>query len=360
MTYGLPTGTNISYGATGFPQWVYDLGAAFGLQASTYPGHQEGDRAEVGYAPNPNRLNRGIDWTGTTKRMQRFAEYLLSIRGNLEQIIWENPDTGRRIGVAGGDDVSTTDYFESDYQDHQTHVHTRQSAPIPLPQEDTVLQRPDFNEYPMWSPNNQDRNGTKVDLFLLHTQEGPGNADSLARFLCNPASQVSYHYTVSQDPRDNGVTVVDVVDTDRSSWSVLSANNRSISLCFAGSSVNWTREQWMAQSKAIDAAAYLAVQDCRKYGIPLTVIAPPYTAGRAGISDHAYITRILGDGTHSDVGPNFPWTYFAQKVAEYSGTAKPPEPPAPPPAPGAVWPKTASDRELLEDIWRKLSLLTKG
>ena len=100
--------------------------------------------------------------------------------------------------------------------------------------------RPDFNEYAVWSSSNQDRVGTKIDLFLLHTQEGPGNADSLARFLANPANQVSYHHTVSEDPRDHGVTVCDVVDTDDASWSVLSANNRSINLCFAGSSASWT------------------------------------------------------------------------------------------------------------------------
>ena len=224
--------------------------------------------------------------------------------------------------------------------------------------------KPDFNEYPVWSPSSQARYGVKVDLFLLHTQEGPGNASSLAQFLGNPANGVSYHYTVSQDPGDGGVTVIDVVDTDQASWSVLSANNRAINLCFAGSSVNWTREQWMAQSGAIDAAAWIAVQDCRKYGIPLTVIAPPYTAGRAGISDHAYVTRVLGDGTHSDVGPNFPWSYFAQKVAEYAAPATPapvvtvpPKPPAPkPPAPPApprpfVYPP---DNVLLREIWEQL------
>lgn len=226
-----------------------------------------------------------------------------------------------------------------------------------------VVGRPDFNEYPVWSPNNQSRNGSKVDLFLLHTQEGPGNADSLARFLANPANQVSYHYTVSQDPRDNGVTVCDVVDTDLASWSVLSANNRSINLCFAGSSVKWTREQWMAQSKALDAAAWLAVQDCKKYGIPTLVIAPPYTAGRAGISDHNYVTTVLRDGSHSDVGPNFPWTYFSQKVAEYS-TGTTPAPVAPPapakPKPAAKqYPRDYTDRELLEDIWQRIFKLSK-
>ncbi len=116
---------------------------------------------------------------------------------------------------------------------------------------------PSFNEYAVWSPSNQSRGGTRVDLFLLHTQEGPGNADSLAHYLANPANQVSYHYTVSEDYNDHGVTVCDVVDTNQASWSVLSANNRSINLCFAGSSSSWSRSQWLAQSKAIDVAAYI-------------------------------------------------------------------------------------------------------
>lgn len=354
MTYGLPTGTNINYGAAGFPEWVYELGNAFGVKASTYPGHQEGERAEKGFAPNPQRLNRGIDFAGPIDRMQALADYLLTIRGSLEQVIWENSQTGRRVGVAGGDDVSSTGYYASDMAGHRDHVHVRTSQPIPLPQEAKL--RPDFNEYPMWSSNSQSRNGTKIDLFLLHTQEGAGNADSLARFL-RPPAQVSYHYTVSQDIKDNGVTVIDVVDTDLATWSVLSANNRSINLCFAGSSVNWSRDQWMRNSKAIDAAAWLAAQDCKKYGIPTTVIAPPYANGRAGISDHAYVTKVLRDGNHSDVGPNFPWPYFAGKVAEYSGAVKPAPAPTKPPAqpkPTTQYPRDYTDRQLWESIWLRL------
>ena len=134
MTYGLPTGTSITYGSAGFPEWVYELGNAFGVKASTYPGHQEGERAERGFAPNPRRQNRGIDWAGSVANMQRLADYLLTVRGSLEQVIWENPETGRRVGVAGGDDVSTSGYYAADYGGHRDHVHTRQSAPIPLPQ----------------------------------------------------------------------------------------------------------------------------------------------------------------------------------------------------------------------------------
>jgi len=139
VTYGLPTGTAISYGSAGFPEWVYELGAAFGLEASTYPGHQEGERAEKGFAPNPRRQNRGIDWAGPVPNMQRFAKYLLSVRGSLEQVIWQNPQTGARIGVAGGDDVSGIGYYNADYSGHRDHVHTRQAAPIPLPNQESAV-----------------------------------------------------------------------------------------------------------------------------------------------------------------------------------------------------------------------------
>ena len=138
MTYGLPTGTNIPYGQQGFPEWVYELCATFNLKASTYPGHQESERAEVGFAPNPKKQNRGIDWTGPVSDMERFARYLLTVRGSIEQVIWENPDTGQRVGVAGGDDVSSGPYYQGDMARHRDHVHVRTSMPIPLPKETTM------------------------------------------------------------------------------------------------------------------------------------------------------------------------------------------------------------------------------
>ena len=349
MSYGLPAGTNIPYGGPGFPAWVTQLANQFNLQASTYAGHQETDRVEAGYARNPQQLNRGIDWAGSVPDMQRFADYLLTVKESLEQVIWENPVTKKRVGVAGGRDVSTTNYFTTDYAGHRDHVHTRQSAPIPIPAKDkNVPERPDFNEYPVWSTNCQSRNNTKVDLFLLHTQEGTGNADQLARWLGGNVN-ASYHYTISMDPRDKGITVCDVVDTDLASWSVLSANNRSINLCFAGSRASWSRQQWIDNvGRAIDVAAYLAVQDCKKYKIPFTVIRPPYTAGRTGISDHNFVTKVLKDGTHTDVGPNFPWDVFETSVAKYAGVAPQPAPPKPD---ISTW----SDRQLLEEIWKLVS-----
>lgn len=209
--------------------------------------------------------------------------------------------------------------------------------------------RPDFNEFAIWSANNGPRS-TKVDCFLLHTQEGGGGnaaAENLAKWF-QTANQVSYHYTISQ-ASDGGVTVVDCVDTDFASWSVLSANGRSINLCFAGSKASWSRADWLKQAKAIDVAAYLAVQDAKKYGFPAKVVAPPYTDRIPGISDHRYVTKVLGDGTHTDVGDGFPWDVFAAAVNKYATGAT-----TPPPATVKKWPKDFSDRELLEWIVAQL------
>lgn len=216
-----------------------------------------------------------------------------------------------------------------------------------------MMERPDFNEYPLWSPNREPRRGTKIDLFLLHTEEGgpvKDGADRLARWLQNPANQVSYHYTVSQDPADNGVTVCDVVDTDFASWSALSANRRSINLVFAGSRAAWSRDEWLKNSRALEVAAFLAVQDCKKYSIPMRVLAPPYNSPPPGISDHKYVTQYLKDGSHTDVGWNFPWDVFAEFVEKWARGGKPP--PVAPPKPEPAPPPQQDDK--LSLIWEQL------
>ncbi|MDZ7910798.1 MAG: hypothetical protein U5O16_03030 [Rhodococcus sp. (in: high G+C Gram-positive bacteria)] len=144
--YGLPTGSSVSYGSAGFPEWVTSLAGTYGLQASTYSGHQESDRGEAGYAPNPGHLNRGIDWSGPVASMQTYAEWLLSIAPNndgLEQIIWQNPNTGQKIGWAGRSQDVSGSYFAADYSGHQDHVHTRTSASIGEPAPEPAPASPD-------------------------------------------------------------------------------------------------------------------------------------------------------------------------------------------------------------------------
>lgn len=167
------------------------------------------------------------------------------------------------------------------------------------------------------SPNHSPRYGAAVRLWALHTQQGEGDSRSLARFLQDPASEVSYHYAT-----DNQLCI-DVVDTDRASWSVLDANGYTINLCFAGSYAEQSRQQWLDRyGSAIDYAAKLFVQDAEKYGplVPV-VLARDYAAIRAGHNggiDHSGITYGLGIGSHTDVGPNFPWDVFRASVAKYA------------------------------------------
>lgn len=240
---------------------------------------------------------------------------------------------------------------------------------ITVPTKTIAVPRPDFNEINEigldlvnGSYQHASTRSRQPINFFLHTEQPAGTglgpafdaaATDLSAYLRSTTgtAAVSYHYTVRQ-ASDGGVTVVDVVDTDLYCWAVLNANVFSINLCFAGSKVEWTRDQWMQQSKAIDVAAYLAVQDAYKYGFSIEVIPPPYAGGaRAGISDHRYVTQILGYGNHTDVGDNFPWDYFTQRVNYYTSNAPVvTQPVNTTPVPAPVWPKSATDRDLLEYV----------
>jgi hypothetical protein len=233
----------------------------------------------------------------------------------------------------------------------------------------TDPKRPDFNEINEIGLDNGNHASVRSRLpmnFFLHTQEGGGGnaaATDLSAFLrsTSGAGAVSYHYTISQ-ASDGGVTLVDVVDTDLYSWAVLNANVFSINLCFAGSRAAWTRDQWMQQKNAIRVAAYIAVQDARKYKFSTEVILPPYGSARAGISDHRYVTECLGMGSHTDVGgpekppwTGFPWDYFVSCVNEFTNNAPVVTQPVPvTPVPVSAWPKSASDRDLLEWVVAQL------
>lgn len=133
VPYGLPAGTDTGgYGSSGpaFPGWVHQMEQMFGVKASTYSGHQESDRHEAGYAPNPNHENRGIDWTGSPQAMQALADYMSKLPG-AEQVIYRNPVTGQDTEAVAGQ--ARPGYFASDLAGHANHVHTRQSQALPLP-----------------------------------------------------------------------------------------------------------------------------------------------------------------------------------------------------------------------------------
>lgn len=210
--------------------------------------------------------------------------------------------------VIDGSSVDVNDILATDYGQWSIN---RTSAP---PKEVTLPNKPNFTELDRRGNSNSNRGGTRVTNFLLHTEEGNSTAESLAVYLNNPSHDASYHYTL----RDG--VVCDVVSTNLSSWSVLSANPFTINLCFAGSRASWSREQWLNIELDISIAAWIAVRDAKAFGFSTEVIAPPYHRAD-GISDHKYVTQCLGIGSHTDVGNGFPWDVFANYVHLYDGTA---------------------------------------
>lgn len=192
-------------------------------------------------------------------------------------------------------------------------------AQPPPPKEEPAVSKPEYTEIDMMGKAASSRGGQRITNFLLHTQQGNGTAQNLANYCNNTANQVSYHYTC----RDG--ILVDVVDTDLASWSVGNANGRTINFCFAGSFAEWSRAQWLEREHDIRIAAWIAVQDSKKYGASTDVIGRDYSRERDGISDHEYVTRVIGWGSHTDCGPNFPWDRLKAFVAEYvNGVVAPP------------------------------------
>lgn len=171
--------------------------------------------------------------------------------------------------------------------------------------------------------NRSPRYGSLILWFVLHTEQGHSDtALDLHEWMLGAG--VSYHYVSSPGQ------VVDSVDTDYASWSVLDANSRTINWCFAGSFASFTREQWMARREEIDYLAKIIVQDARKYpSLDTKVLGKNYdaiAAGVPGVIDHSGITYGLGIGSHTDVGPNFPFDYLESQILRELN----PEP-APPP-----------------------------
>jgi GH25 family lysozyme M1 (1,4-beta-N-acetylmuramidase) len=213
--YGLPVGSDVRQGARGFPDWVYALGAVFGLDASTYPGHQK----SAG-------LNQGIDWwpkgradmTGASytsaqrAALGRFATWA-GTRPGVEQVIWCDPVTGEKTGFFMGEKVgpgtSRPGYYRDDWGGHTGHVHTRITRALEAPDEQ------EGTSMPLWGVDISNNNGA-VDLAQVRAEgfdfvackvtEGTGFKDSYwprnrdsAR--ANGLILVGYHYVRDGDPQ---------------------------------------------------------------------------------------------------------------------------------------------------------------
>lgn len=203
----------------------------------------------------------------------------------------------------------------------------------------------------------ESRDGTRIILVLIHTNEGPHDptggrvdrsAEDLAAYLDQPGVEASYHALCD----DDGIT--EYLPDDVASWSAFSANHRSLNLCFIGWA-HWARSDWLAHDSMLRFGAAHVQAWCLTHNIPPVKLTPQdMVAQRPGMGGHADWTKAAlimnpqAPDSHTDPGGNFPWDVFLGYVNPIAHrkdhTVMDELPPTPAPADPKSDPKTWPQR----------------
>lgn len=179
-------------------------------------------------------------------------------------------------------------------------------------------------EYPdlKWMPPRSWTNANRgsVQLIVIHTTEGSAHGQSAedgAAYDQRRTDGTSAHYFV------DSTSVVQCVRTNDQAHTARAQGNRrgiQYELCGKAGSQNWQSDYSQAM---LARAAKQAARDAKKWGIPvLHLTVAQVRAGVQGFCGHWDITRAFpqDDGSHTDPGPNFPWSQFLDMVrAELAG-----------------------------------------
>lgn len=99
------------------PDWANKLAGAFGLSATSHSDSTLHGNKTGGWA---------FDFSGKPEDEQRFADFIQSnLSAQTLQAIWQNPGTGKQLGIAGGQVVGRDQYYTGSegYGAHTNHVH---------------------------------------------------------------------------------------------------------------------------------------------------------------------------------------------------------------------------------------------
>jgi hypothetical protein len=193
-----------------------------------------------------------------------------------------------------------------------------------------MAQSPEYPDLKWVEPRSwTNANRTSVQLIVIHTTEGHERATSAedgAAYDARRTDGTSTHYF-----HDSNSTVQCVRTNDQAHTARRQGNRRGIQHELCGRA-GQTDAQWddAASNGTLRQAAKQAARDVRKWGIPVRHLAVgEIKAGYRGFCGHYDITRAFPEdgGTHTDPGPNFPWTEFLNLVrAELAPPPKPEEP----------------------------------
>lgn len=162
---------------------------------------------------------------------------------------------------------------------------------------------------------------TTVDLVVVHDMEHP-EVPGTARAVCEwfagaTAPQASAHHNVDDREIWGSVHEHDVA------WQAPGANRNGIGIEHAGYA-RQTADQWQDAYSAsmLALSAKLVADICERWNIPAEFVdAAGLVAGRRGITTHAAVTQAFHKSTHTDPGPNFPISYYLERVRAELGHA---------------------------------------
>jgi hypothetical protein len=182
------------------------------------------------------------------------------------------------------------------------------------------------------------RNGAKVIWLAVHTTEGIMRAADLRDWTAWAGSSHA-----SSDETGVLMTPADgFVPYDRAAWTLRNGNSISENIEQCGWA-RWTRAEWLARPKLLDATARWLADRSKARGIPLVKLSPAdVRARKPGVLGHGDYSTGTGDGTHWDPGPNYPWDVVLSKARAYANGDNPQE--------DDMTPAQAAQLQRIEDV----------
>lgn len=175
------------------------------------------------------------------------------------------------------------------------------------------------------SPNYYAGNEDRL-LIGIHTMEAPesaSTAENVAAYFAESSTQASAHWCVDNNSR------VRCVADENSAWTMPPTNHYSLNVEIAGYAAQTSGDWEDAYSQAaLDIAAQCVAEWCEKYGIPVRhLTTAQLLAKEKGIAGHIDVNNAFHGSTHTDPGPNFPWSQFLSLVNHYLGVTTTPAAP---------------------------------
>lgn len=152
-----------------------------------------------------------------------------------------------------------------------------------------------------------------VNLLVIHSAEGARTVADLGAWFARTTSGSSH---AGVDSAGNYGQYVNYGDT---AWTNPPLNQESDTLetcAFA----RWSRKQWLANPKMLEATAHWIAWRATQRRIPLRVLTTAQVkAGYAGVCDHDAVSKAFRASDHWDVGANFPWDVVMKRAKEIAG-----------------------------------------